>query len=90
MKEKLLIRIYITRWGRDCSRVINFLHKYEIELDVIDIDTDIDADKFVRALNRGYRSVPTLIFPDESFLVEPSLQVLSNKINELFALYKNQ
>ena len=86
----LNIRIYITRWCRDCSRIINLLKENGIELDVIDIDYNLEAESFVRQLNRGYRSVPTLVFPDGSLLVEPTQQDLLRKILDLSAISPNQ
>jgi mycoredoxin len=34
------------------------------------------------SINNGYRSVPTIIFPDGSMLVEPSLKELGEKIKK--------
>jgi len=77
-----LVRIFVTRWCRDCHRSIKFLESIGIDLEIIDIDTDSQADEFVRKANRGYRSVPTIVFPDGSILVEPSQQALFEKVQE--------
>lgn len=78
--SSLKIRIYITRWCRDCNRSIKLLEENGVHLEIIDIDFNQEAESFVRKVNGGYRSVPTLVFPDGSLLVEPSQQVLLQKV----------
>jgi mycoredoxin len=69
--------VYVTFWCFDCRRVRRWLDQHQIDYALVDIDTDPDADALVRKLNRGYRSVPTLVFPDGSLLVEPSISTLA-------------
>jgi len=59
------------------------LDKEKITYLWIDIDKDKNAERIVLDKNRGMRSVPTLIFPDGSFMVEPSEWQLARKLNEL-------
>ena len=49
----------------------------------INIYEDSHAREFVRAVNNGYESVPTLLFPDGSTLTEPSSGALKNKLKQL-------
>lgn len=49
----------------------------------IDIYLNPDARLFVAQLNHGNLSVPTLVFPDGSFLVEPSIQMVKSKLRFL-------
>ena len=46
----------------------------------IDILQDDDARARVRAINHGYESVPTVVFPDGSTLTEPSNKLLIAKL----------
>lgn len=46
----------------------------------IDIDEDKEAQAFLEHINNGYRSVPTLIFPDGSKIVEPSDAELADRL----------
>jgi mycoredoxin len=39
----------------------------------------------VQRVNHGYRSVPTIVFPDGSLLVEPSNAELERKLDEIGA-----
>jgi mycoredoxin len=48
----------------------------------VDISKDTEAKEIVRAINHGNESVPTLIFPDETTLTEPSRAELQAKLLE--------
>jgi glutaredoxin-like protein len=74
------IIVYGTVWCGDTRRARNFLDQNQISYKWIDIDTDLQARKYVESVNRGYRSVPTIIFPDGSMLVEPSTSQLAAKL----------
>jgi hypothetical protein len=45
------------------------------------LENDPEATEFVVQINNGSRSVPTIIFPDGSILVEPSWEELRQKFN---------
>lgn len=79
--ESNKIRMYGTNWCGDCRRAKQFFHDYGIEFDWIDIDRDKDAEQLVRQINHGNRSVPTIVFPDGSVLVEPRYLDLAKKMN---------
>ena len=64
--------IYSTAWCPDCRRARFFVLRNHIPFIEVDVDTDPAAEAFVRNLNNGNRSVPTLVFPDGSLHVEPS------------------
>lgn len=74
------ITIYGTTWCGDCRRARNFLDKHHIAYQFINIDTDKEAEQFVLKVNKGMRSVPTIVFEDGSILVEPSNQALAIKL----------
>lgn len=66
------IRVFGTQWCGDCWRAKRFLDKRQITYQWIDIEKDADARAFVRRVNNGMHSVPTIVFPDGTMLVEPS------------------
>ena len=74
------IQIYGTRWCGDCRRALRILDERQVEYDWIDIDQNSEAEAFVKQTNQGNRSVPTIIFPDESILVEPTTHALTKKL----------
>lgn len=49
----------------------------------VNILQDEAARERVRAINNGYESVPTLVFPDGSTLTEPSTAALTRKLSLL-------
>jgi len=80
MPETKII-VYGTTWCGDCRRARRFLQNHQIEYDWINIDQDQEAEAYVREVNHGNRSVPTIVFPDGSALVEPSNLQLAKKLN---------
>lgn len=76
MKNKLIV-FYGSPWCGDCIRAKSVLDKYHINYQFIDISTDPKASKKVEELNKGLRSIPTIVFPDGSILVEPSNQEIN-------------
>lgn len=80
--ENTEIIMYGTRWCYDSRRARAIFDELDIPYNWIDIDKDYDARKFVQEVNHGYRSVPTIIFPDGSMLVEPSNEVLREKLTQ--------
>lgn len=77
------IKMYGTRWCGDTRRARRVLDERQIAYEWIDIDHDSAAEQFVKESNRGNRSVPTIVFPDQSILVEPSNQELQDKLDSL-------
>lgn len=76
--EKIIF--YGTPWCGDCYRSRQLLIEAGIEYTEIDIDQDAEAAERVIQLNKGYRSVPTIVFPDGTILVEPSNLELTTEL----------
>jgi len=72
--------VYGTAWCGDCHRSRRFLDRHGIPYRWIDVDGDPASVARVLEINRGKRSVPTLIFPDGSTLTEPSNAELAEKL----------
>jgi len=68
--EQNKIKMYATTWCGDCRRSKRWLTEHNVPFENIDIDQDEDAAAVVAQLNNGARSVPTILFPDGSVLVE--------------------
>jgi mycoredoxin len=77
------IVVYGTTWCYDSKRARKLMDDNNITYRFIDIDKDPQARKFVEETNNGFRSVPTIIFPDKSILVEPSNRELAQKLGIL-------
>lgn len=79
MADDMMI-VYGSDWCGDCRRAKRFLNEHNVPYQWIDIDRDHKAAEIVMKMNRGYRSVPTIVFPDGSKLTEPSNEQLARKL----------
>jgi mycoredoxin len=77
------ITMYTTAWCSDCRVAKRVFAAENITYTEIDIEKEPSAVEIVRTLNNGNQSVPTIVFPDGSILVEPSAAVLKAKIAEM-------
>jgi mycoredoxin len=75
------IVMYVTEYCVDCLRAKKFFEANDIPHLRVGLEGDEQATEFVIQINRGYRSVPTIIFPDGSVLVEPDWDELKNKLS---------
>jgi mycoredoxin len=73
------IKIYATTWCGDCRMAKRWFDAHGIPYEYINIEEDNSAAEYVVRVNRGRRSVPTIVFPDGSVLVEPSARELAAK-----------
>jgi mycoredoxin len=76
------IHMYGTQWCSDCARVKRIFSQHNITYVWHDIEQDKEACAYVDKVNNGFKSVPTIVFPDGSVLVEPSNDVLEKKLTE--------
>ena len=74
------ITVYGADWCPDCRRSKKFLLDNSIPFNWVDTDEDKAAEEFVKQKNNGKRVIPTIIFEDGSFLVEPSNEALAEKL----------
>lgn len=74
------ILLYATTWCYQSRNTRSFLDQHQVDYEFIDIDKDKAGEAFVLKTNNGYRSVPTLLFPDGTTLTEPSQSELSKKL----------
>ena len=79
------IQMYATPYCGDTRLARRVLDEMQIVYDFIDFRQDPAAARFVEQINNGFRSSPTIIFPDGSVLVEPSERELRARVGELLA-----
>ncbi len=80
LSEEKKIVLYGTNWCGESRRARRLLDENQIPYEWIDIDQDLEGRKFVEQVNNGFRSVPTIVFPDGTRLVEPSTLELRQKL----------
>jgi thioredoxin reductase (NADPH) len=74
------IKVYGTPWCPDCKRAKKFLGEQRVAYDWTDIEQDAEALRYVEQLQNGGRTIPTIVFPDGSHLLEPSNDQLARKL----------
>lgn len=87
MNKKIIV--YGTKWCGDTIRALRIFKKYQIDYIWVDITRNSEGAKIVEKINHGCRSVPTIIFPDQSILVEPTNDQLELKIKALNLDFQN-
>jgi thioredoxin reductase (NADPH) len=74
------IIVYGASWCPDCRRAKQFLASHRVAYEWIDLEEYPEKTSEVEARNDGKRIIPTIIFPDGSFLAEPSNDELADRI----------
>lgn len=73
--------MYGATWCPDCHRSRAYFEQHNIEYKWVNIEDDSAAADYVVKVNNGLRSIPTIVFPDGSVLVEPSNKELDEKLS---------
>jgi len=71
--------MYATERCPDCVRARKFFEVNRIPHLRVVLEGNPQATEFVMKVNNGCRSVPTIVFPDGSILVEPGWEDLQAK-----------
>ncbi len=74
------IVMYVTEYCADCIRAKQFFAENNIPHIRVGLEGNREAIEFVMQINNGYRSVPTIVFPDGTILVEPNSEELKAKL----------
>ncbi|MEU4522291.1 glutaredoxin domain-containing protein [Amycolatopsis sp. NPDC024027] len=74
------LTVYGASWCPDVKRSRALLDREGVEYSYVDVEADADAERRVRELQDGARRIPTIVWEDGSFLVEPSDEELSGRL----------
>jgi mycoredoxin len=80
-----MLTMYSTTWCGYCHRLGSQLDRAGIPFVVVDIERDRAAAEYVRSVNGGNQTVPTVRFPDGSALTNPSIVQVREHLGELAA-----
>ena len=83
MDNQPKIIMYSTQWCGACERSKKLFDKLGIAFTEVDIDYDKEGFEIAKKIQNQNPRIPTIVFEDGSFLVEPSDVELTNKINSL-------
>ncbi|GIV79991.1 thioredoxin family protein [Litorilinea aerophila] len=82
-RQTAAIVMYTTDWCPDCWRAKEIMKAMQVPYTEVNIIHDEEAAEEVIRLNNGYRSVPTIVFPDGTVLTEPNTTTLVHKLQSL-------
>lgn len=74
------LTVYGADWCPDVKRSRALLDREGVEYSYVDVEADTDAERRVRELQDGARRIPTIVWEDGTFLVEPSDEELSGRL----------
>jgi thioredoxin reductase (NADPH) len=74
------LTLYGATWCSDCKRAKKFLGEQRVHYHWVDVEQDADGLALVERVNNGKRIIPTIVFADESTLIEPSNAELAVKL----------
>jgi mycoredoxin len=77
------LTMYTTTWCGYCYRLKAALKSAKISYAEVDIERDPAAAEFVRSVNGGNQTVPTVKFADGSALTNPTWAQIVAKLAEL-------
>ncbi|MGA2489538.1 MAG: glutaredoxin domain-containing protein [Anaerolineales bacterium] len=80
MSDTPEIILYGNSWCGGSRRARLLFDQHHIPYRWVDIDRNEKAAQYVESLNHGNRSVPTIVWPDGTVLVEPPIEVLAKKL----------
>jgi len=84
-EARVPLTMYTTQWCGFCKRLKAQLGRVGVEMNEVDIERDAEAAEFVMSVNGGNQTVPTLLFPDGSTMVNPSAAQVQAKLAQLAA-----
>jgi mycoredoxin len=74
------IVMHTTTWCGDCWRAKRVFAALEVPFREVNVERDQQAAGDLRRLNGGMMSVPTIVFPDGSRMVEPRTAALETRL----------
>jgi glutaredoxin len=77
------IRVFGTTWCPDCLVARRVLDAFDLDYEWIDITGNDEAIAYVQSVNRGHRSVPTIVLPAGRSMTEPSGRELTGVLMAL-------
>lgn len=77
-----MIRMYGADWCGDCRRTKSQLDELGVAFEYLDVDAHPEYKAQAIEIS-GKPSIPVVVFPDETYLVEPANSELEVKLHQL-------
>jgi thioredoxin reductase (NADPH) len=75
-----VLTVYGAPWCPHCKRVKRFLASHRVPFDVVDIDQNPESVEHLKELQDGGQIIPTVVYADGTYEVNPSDETLANRI----------
>jgi len=75
----MTITMYGADWCGDCTRAKMLLDRHNVTYDWVDTDADDEARATAQQIS-GLAKIPVIVFPDGSFLSEPSNDQIEERL----------
>lgn len=82
----MTITMYGADWCGDCRRAKAYFAEHGVPYTYVDLIEHPEATDIVLERNSGAKSIPVVVFADDSHLTEPSNTDLEHKLEELAAV----
>ena len=77
-----MISMYGADWCGDCRRTKSQLNELGVDFEYLDVDAHAEHKVSAQEIS-GKPNIPVVVFPDETFLVEPANSELEVKLRQL-------
>jgi mycoredoxin len=73
-----IVTVYGADWCGDCRRAKRYLEATGVPYRYVDLELDAAAQQLVD--DAGIRSIPVIVTPDGTILIDPSLELLATTV----------
>ena len=74
------IRVVGTRWSPQSHAIKDFLARNRLPYQSLDVESDQEAGQLLEAAGAGQGTLPVVLFPDGSHLMQPSLAQIAERV----------
>jgi thioredoxin reductase (NADPH) len=78
--DEPLMTVYGALWCPHCKRVKRFFSAHKVRYTFVNVDAQPEAIERVKELQHGGQIIPTVVYPDGTFEVNPSDEALARRI----------
>src|SRR6266704_5581754 len=75
------LRVIDHRWSPRRHEIGDFLARNQVPYQWLDVEKSKEANHLLEQLNLSHEKLPVVIFPDGSYLVNPDVHQIAEKIN---------
>lgn len=78
--SEIPVKVFSAPWCPHCRRVKKFLSAHRVNYDTVDVEEHPEAIEVLRQLQGGGQIIPTVVYPDGTYEVNPSDEALARRM----------